>query len=267
MELNRRASNLDQDQVRAGFAHFVSCRDDATLQIAVESLGDFPDGLGRDVLIAGPPKCGKTSMLFHCASKYAENGMHVIMLLRRAKVESHPPCLPPLSIMDDECYNRVHIKYVNHLDNLRKFLSCAHLCKVNASAILLDDLSSYICDDLQESRMRSYESCLARVLAELKEAANAIARRNGSPCGLVVTDRGNDEGPSHRYVYERWLPLVLCSSPQGNGCYNLSQIARQEVQTHHGAVQYRIDDERFALERILAAPSRTTTTKGCWTAG
>lgn len=262
-EANRVPARREEGAARLRFSHFASCRDDVAVQSAVDALDAFPDGLGQHVLVVGPPGCGKTSMLFHCARTLAEQGLDVLLLLVRRRLESRPPHLPPGALPSDTCYARVHIKYVEQGSELRSFLACAHLCEVPASAILVDDLSWHVDNDTQQAigPPRSRESRLARLLAELREGSEVFGSRTGRPCLLVATERGGEEGPTLRYIYERWLPLVLCAAPRGGSRHELFQLPRALGESHCASLRYLHLDEEFRLEKVLAAPVHETPSK------
>lgn len=262
-EAKQAHATREEDAARVRFSHLASCREDVALQSAVDALAPFPDGLGRHVLLVGPPGCGKTSMLFHCARSLAEAGQVVLLLLVRRRVEARPPHLPPGASPSDACYGLVHVKYVDGGRDLRSFLACAHLCEVHPSAVLVDDLSWHVENDVPSAigQARGRESRLTRLLAELREASEVFGSRAGRPCVLVATERGGEEGPPLRYIYERWFPLVLCATPRGGGRHDLFQLPRAHGESHCASLRYVHLDEEFRLERVLAAPARETPTK------
>eukprot|EP00894_Picocystis_sp_ML_P004106 jgi/Pico_ML_1/54623/g514.t1 len=262
-EAKQAHATREEDAARVRFSHLASCREDVALQSAVDALAPFPDGLGRHVLLVGPPGCGKTSMLFHCARSLAEAGQVVLLLLVRRRVEARPPHLPPGASPSDACYGLVHVKYVDGGRDLRSFLACAHLCEVHPSAVLVDDLSWHVENDVPSAigQARGRESRLTRLLAELREASEVFGSRAGRPCVLVATERGGEEGPPLRYIYERWFPLVLCATPRGGGRHDLFQLPRAHAQEERGRNRFDTYMEwnepevgwRTTLERVVPA--------------
>lgn len=65
-------------------------------------------------LISGPPRSGKTSVLFHLAHACAARGNAVLLLCRRARLELAPPLLPEGVPHTAPAWGRVAIKYLDN---------------------------------------------------------------------------------------------------------------------------------------------------------
>lgn len=153
-------------------------------------------------LLAGPSRCGKTSLLFHYAYNYAAaHGEAVYFVAQRHKLQNQLP-LPPLNMTQDaEVLKRIKMKYVEDDEKLCKFLASLQLLPRLPRLLVIDDVSSFV-GDKDPKR-------IARVMAFIKEAATYAATKSRHFV-LVTSDTVDVEASSRNLqLYQRWFDLIL----------------------------------------------------------
>ncbi|KAF8064657.1 Rnf14 [Scenedesmus sp. PABB004] len=239
--------------------HFVSA-DAPAARARLELLPALPLAVPR-LLLFGPQRTGKTTLLFQLAFRLAAagDGRAVALLADRARLDAAPPLLPAGVERGHAAFERVQLKYVSDLSGLRAYGACLHLLPEPPAAILVDELSGLLqASRLQDKRARDAELTKALAflidgLEQLQCGAAAHARRGGrggGGCGrcrarrapraarravrrarrgaavlLVVADTCGEEGPANLYLLQRWFPLMLSVTASGAGASRLMTLA------------------------------------------
>ena len=125
----------------------------------------------RNVLLSGPDRSGKTTLLFHLAYSLAAKGGSVVVLGSRDRLEAAPPALGPGRPASDPGWSRVHLKYVEDDLALLKYLSLLHLAPQPPNVILIDDFERLL--PAGDGGHRSRDAQLCRLLAV---AADSLVR-------------------------------------------------------------------------------------------
>ncbi|CAN6295632.1 unnamed protein product [Urochloa humidicola] len=95
-------------------------------------------------LLSGPPRCGKTSLLFQFAvNRAAESGRGVAFICSKGRMENNPPFLsqgvdPSVSLLQ-----RIQIKYTEDGDEIRKYFAAFHLLDNFPAADIVDDFADF----------------------------------------------------------------------------------------------------------------------------
>eukprot|EP00884_Botryococcus_braunii_P015612 jgi/Botrbrau1/2734/Bobra.0164s0014.1 len=214
------------DAFRFHLSQFISPGHHVPIKEALGRVPYFPDHLTA-CIIAGPARCGKTSILFHYALNMTASGKTVIIICIKDRMENTTLLLPEDT--SPALLERIQIKYISTGEELRRYAAAFHLLGEPPDALLLDDLSSYISDHDR----RGYEMEVVKTVALLSEAVrHAQEQRRGTPTMLVATELAAAEKPRSTYLTQRWFPLTL-TIRSINRSYLMQ--AQQNLAREHGA--------------------------------
>ncbi|KAL6883227.1 hypothetical protein ACP4OV_010641 [Aristida adscensionis] len=143
---------------------------------------------------------GKTSLLFQFAvNRAAESGRGVVFICSKGRLESNPPFLsqgvdPSMSV-----FQRIHIKYVQDSEEIRKYFAAFHLLDNFPAAVIVDDFADFFSERSCQQRYgntRARDLALVRILALCQ---NAIAHANAKLgaaglCNLLLSDVHQGDG-------------------------------------------------------------------------
>jgi hypothetical protein len=205
-------------------------------------------------VLAGPPGCGKTTLLFTYAVNAAARGLRVTFLTLREAVETSPPLLSPASAPAGALH-AVDMKYLRGEDDLVRWCASSHLLATPPHCVLVDGLTALLDRDVREGARThggnmAREVRLARCLALLVDATQhatarlARAAEAGSStvktCQLLIGDRSGDggEAPPMWFVWRRWTPLALiCRTARAHAD---STGGQQEPGFHGSGTAYQL---------------------------
>lgn len=180
-----------------------------------EGVVEAESMLDEFVLLAGPPGCGKTSLLFQYAANICQLGLHAIFICFEARMKERCPlaqieargaCKDKLSPRKlDPSLERLHLKYIveNEQDMqheatnmLIEYLGQLHRLPMQPHLIVLDDLSTLNCNAhslacilglLENARLHA-----SRVHKWTSEASKADHMQPGvpfyQPCRVIAAD-------------------------------------------------------------------------------
>ncbi|KAJ8773532.1 hypothetical protein K2173_005778 [Erythroxylum novogranatense] len=95
------------------------------------------------VLLSGPPSSGKTSLLFQFAYNAAAAGGDVVFICNRDKLESKPPFLSQEILPSSDTFTRIHMKYVDNEEGIKKYFAAFHLHDTYPLAVVIDDFGDF----------------------------------------------------------------------------------------------------------------------------
>eukprot|EP00877_Chromochloris_zofingiensis_P009595 jgi/Chrzof1/488/Cz01g17180.t1 len=151
---------------------------------------------------------GKTSLLFNYCYKAAARGVRVALLCRRSKLEQTPPLLPGGVQRKDAAFKHIGLKYIEDIQDLKRYGACLHLLPDPPGVIVIDGLSD-IADASRIEDRRSRDTEITKAVAYIVDALEAIKTRSGVDCQLIVSDLSTEDGPKSLYLLQRWIPLVI----------------------------------------------------------
>lgn len=171
-------------------------------------------GVPSCTLLSGPPRSGKTSLLFqfaYNASAHSESST-VVFICKRQNVERKPPILSEDVDATSEVFERVHMKYVDGDDDVRKYFAAFHLHDTIPRAVIIDDFFDLF-DDWKCKKLygqaRGREISIIRTLALCRDAIDYAYKTLGVECKLLISDTHVIQGPRLLYIYQRWLSTIL----------------------------------------------------------
>lgn len=172
-----------------------------------ESIRSLPALHSNCALLIGPERSGKTSLLFHVAYSLASQGLRIVIVTSRTKLDIGQPLLPEGVSEKDLYWKNVDMKYIENGSDLIKYASLLHVAQPPPHAILIDNLSYY--NETLTGPKSQRDMRLCHLLATLKDAIDYISRVHSS--FLVVADSSQtpEFGHSPLFMCQRWLPLVL----------------------------------------------------------
>eukprot|EP00249_Psilotum_nudum_P015957 c25594_g1_i8 orf=51-506(+) len=95
-------------------------------------------------LLSGPPNSGKTSLLLQFAYNCAlDESSTVVFICKRHSLERKPPLLPQEVDASSEVFERIHMKYVDDDEGIRKFFAAFHMHPKFPRAVIIDDLCEF----------------------------------------------------------------------------------------------------------------------------
>lgn len=173
-------------------------------------------------LLSGPPRSGKTSLLFQLAYNICSQSESstVVFICKRQNVERKPPVLSQDVDAGSEVFERVHMKYVDGDEDVRKYFAAFHLHDTIPRAVIIDDFFDLF-DDWQCKKLygqaRGREIGIVRTLALCKDAVDYACKTAGVECKLLISDTHVNQGPRLLYIYQRWLTTILTIEPLDDG--------------------------------------------------
>jgi hypothetical protein len=232
----------------------------------VASLRRAPP-LAAPLLLAGPPRSGKTSLLFQLARSLAERGgAPVVVLGARRTLEAAPPLLAAGGAAGDAAWARVGVRFVDDGAALLRYAALLHLAEEPPGALLVDDLSGLLAagagagasaaGDGGPGGARARDAALCRALAALRDAAEHAGARAGRPVALVVAEAsaGPGDPPRTPWLLRRWLPVALAAAPAPGapGRFRLGALGGGGGMTGWAA-EYSLGAGGLTLEGVVAA--------------
>ncbi|CAN6293309.1 unnamed protein product [Urochloa humidicola] len=209
------------------------------------------------ILLSGPPRCGKTSLLFQFAvNRAAESGRGVVFICSKGRMENNPPFLsqgidPSMSLLQ-----RIQIKYAEDGDEIRKYFAAFHLLDNFPAAVIVDDFPDFFSE---RSCQQRYGTTRARDLAMVRMLAlchNAIGHANAKlgslgSCNLLLSDVLQGDTPRSLFIYIRWINSIYTIRADGTGSYILQNIASSESETMKARkAKYSVALQYLVLEQI-----------------
>ncbi|KAI5080562.1 hypothetical protein GOP47_0003745 [Adiantum capillus-veneris] len=187
-----------------------------------EQTGAGITSLPSCTLLSGPPRSGKTSLLFQLAyNTCAESeSSTVVFICKRQNVERKPPVLSQDVDAGSELFERVHMKYVDSEEEVRKYFAAFHLHDITPRVVIIDDFFDLF-DDWKCKKFygqtRGREIGIVRTLALCRDAIDYACKTAGVECKLLLSDTHVSQGPRLLYIYQRWLPTILTIEPLDSG--------------------------------------------------
>ncbi|KAI8527835.1 hypothetical protein RHMOL_Rhmol12G0104900 [Rhododendron molle] len=134
------------------------------------------------LLLSGPPSSGKTSLLFQFAFNSALESDsikgNVVFICNRRRLESKPPFLPQDIDPSNDIFERVHMKYVDNDEGIKKYFAAFHLHDNFPCTVVIDNFG----DLFDESEK--------------------------GPCNLLLSDTHHGDSPRLLFIYKRWISSV-----------------------------------------------------------
>lgn len=185
-------------------------------------------------LLVGPPRSGKTSILFQYAHSVVEATLEaeVLFICNKEKMESACPLMSLGLDTSSEALERIHMSYVSNGGELRMFCSSLQILNLAPRLLIVDDFTSFFRDGSHsEFRDRAKEPAMIRTLALLFDAAkhinNKLKDQKGT-CRLLVSDLyGSPDTPRIPFFFKKWLPRVLRVEGCENGMYQVNLDQRR----------------------------------------
>lgn len=164
-------------------------------------------------LLSGPPRSGKTSLLLQFAYNCAwSESTTAVFICKRQNVERKPPILSEDVDASSEVFERVHMKYVDGDDDIRKYFAAFHLHDTIPRVVIIDDFfelfDDWKCKKLY-GQLRGREIGIIRTLALCRDAIDHATKTCGAECKLLISDTHANQGPRLLYIYQRWLSTIL----------------------------------------------------------
>ena len=246
-----------REEPQLALRQFLSARTEER-QRQLEELPAPPAGLGPRCAVCGPPRSGKTSLLFHYALRVAEAGETVLFVAARDKITRQPPLLPAGVSIEDARLERIKMKYLATRRDLLTVLSGIHMLEEAPGAIVIDDLHAYLGEGGGGEGGRK---ALVQLLGYLHEASEFLSSKaERGACKVVLSYLRGGEAMQTFFTIQRWIPLIYRVEPDG-GCYRLEVHANDETKEHliAGAqVQYLIGDESLEVVQAYWARRRSS---------
>ena len=202
------------------------------------------------VLLSGPPRCGKTTLLFHAGLNAVARGGRAVYICRRAAIETSPPLLSP-DRAPPGSLDRLDMRYLRDDLELCRYAAGIHLMREPPVAVIVDDLTALV--DARQSGFpdrRAREHAHTKVLGLLADAARqtserlrvaaeqaaggagaAAAAASAPRCRLLVSSRSGDGGepPPLLFITHRYLPLTLSCRSRSDGGFIMSKLPGESL--------------------------------------
>ncbi|KAJ3178380.1 hypothetical protein HK101_010140 [Irineochytrium annulatum] len=194
-------------------SHFFT--DDALARL-LNQCGDLSGG---SLLLLGPPRSGRTSLLMQYAlaqaERFGKTGLVILATPSKEKLSAERPCLQRLSNPPSvHLLRRIHLRYFSSAAAFRRFLGSLPTTEPDAGGtpyppccILVDDFMS-----LFSPEEKNYES-VNITISKLRETVIRLRRNAGmSPscfCHFVLVERTPDMIPSYPSIHPKNPPLAL----------------------------------------------------------
>ncbi|KAI8527834.1 hypothetical protein RHMOL_Rhmol12G0104900 [Rhododendron molle] len=209
------------------------------------------------LLLSGPPSSGKTSLLFQFAFNSALESDsikgNVVFICNRRRLESKPPFLPQDIDPSNDIFERVHMKYVDNDEGIKKYFAAFHLHDNFPCTVVIDNFG-----DLFDERncQERYNNARGRDLAMVRTLAlchSAITHANEKgPCNLLLSDTHHGDSPRLLFIYKRWISSVYTIKGDGSGSFLLKNniSSRSSLSERTRTAKYSIALQYLVLEVI-----------------
>ncbi|XP_057840688.2 uncharacterized protein LOC131050508 isoform X2 [Cryptomeria japonica] len=173
------------------------------------------DKKNQRILLSGPSHSGKTSLLLQFAYNCArETSATVVFLCKRNNFEKNPPFLPQDVDPSSEIFERVHIKYIEDDEGIRKYFAAFHMHSNFPRAVILDDFCEFFDEGKCREKYGQARGCDVAMVRTLALCCDAINHANDKlpsteSCKLLISDSHIGDTPRLLYIYQRWLPCIL----------------------------------------------------------
>ncbi|PIA26105.1 hypothetical protein AQUCO_10000041v1 [Aquilegia coerulea] len=170
------------------------------------------------MLLAGPPSCGKTSLLFQFAFNTAldntNNNNKVVFICNRSKLENKPPYFSKSIDPSSDVFQRIEMKYVEDDQGIKKYFAAFHLLKTFPAAVIVDDFGDFFDDSNCQAKynnQRGRDLAIVRTLALCRNAITHANERMESrpPCKLLLSDTQHGDTPRLLFIYKRWVHSIF----------------------------------------------------------
>ncbi|KAK9108602.1 hypothetical protein Syun_024613 [Stephania yunnanensis] len=130
------------------------------------------------ILLSGPRSCGKTSLLFQFAlnsvleMSSSGNG-YVVFICSRSRLENNPPYLSQGVDPSSDVFERIHMKYVDDDEGMKKYFAAFHLHEMSPKAVIVDDFGDFFDDSKCQEKYnspRGRDLAMVRTLALCRDA-------------------------------------------------------------------------------------------------
>ncbi|XP_052205833.1 uncharacterized protein LOC127810402 isoform X2 [Diospyros lotus] len=206
------------------------------------------------LLLSGPPSSGKTSLLFQLAFNAASMSGEgeVVFICNRRRLEANPPFLSQGIDPSSDTFHRIHIKYVEDDEAIKKYFSAFHLHDKIPHTVIVDDFGDLFddrCVERYKNNPRGRDMAMVRTLALCH---NAILHANKTmPCQLVLGDTHHGDGDSPRllFIYRRWISsfYTIIKGDDGSSSfllkknsYSRTALPRRTTAKYSIALQYLV---------------------------
>ncbi|KAK9120221.1 hypothetical protein Scep_018314 [Stephania cephalantha] len=184
------------------------------------------------ILLSGPRSCGKTSLLFQFAlnsvleMSSSSNG-YVVFICSRSRLENNPPYLSQGVDPSSDVFERIHMKYVDDDEGMKKYFAAFHLHEMSPKAVIVDDFGDFFddskCQEIYNSP-RGRDLAMVRTLALCRDAIMHANEKldSGNSCKLLISDTYQGDTPRSLFIYKRWASSIFTIKGNGQESYLLS---------------------------------------------
>ncbi|KAJ3682408.1 hypothetical protein LUZ60_014981 [Juncus effusus] len=211
------------------------------------------------ILLSGPPCCGKTSLLFQFAMNRAlESSSELVFICNKRKLETKPPFLSQAIDPSSDVLERIHIKYVEDYEGIKKYFAAFHLHEIFPSLVIIDDFGDFFSD---MNCQQKYGNSRGRDLAMVRTLAlchDAISHANGKlepnkSCSVLFSDLNQGDTPRLLFIYKRWIKCFFTIQSDGLGSYIVKKnsIISESYKERMRSAKYSIALQYLVLEEII----------------
>ncbi|XP_031114678.1 uncharacterized protein LOC116018814 isoform X2 [Ipomoea triloba] len=148
------------------------------------------------ILLSGPPSSGKTSLLFQYALNSAlEFNGAVVFICSRHKLDTKPPFLSQGIDPSSDIFQRIHIKYIDDDEGIKRYFAAFHIHHVNPVSVIIDDFADFFDERNCQQRYnnaRGRDLAMVRTLALCRNAVDSA--KESRPCQLLLSDTHQGDG-------------------------------------------------------------------------
>ncbi|KAK9117701.1 hypothetical protein Sjap_016648 [Stephania japonica] len=189
------------------------------------------------LLLSGPRSCGKTSLLFQFALnsvlESSSSNAYVVFICNRTRLENNPPFLSQGVDPSSDVFERIHMKYVEDDEGLKKYFAAFHLHEISPTAVIVDDFGDFFDDSKCQAKYNSQRGRDLAMVRTLALCQDAIMHANekldsGNSCKLLISDTYLGDTPRSLFIYKRWASSIFTTKGNGEGSYLLSSSSSSE---------------------------------------
>nr|GME09165.1 putative P-loop containing nucleoside triphosphate hydrolase [Ipomoea batatas] len=177
------------------------------------------------ILLSGPPSSGKTSLLFQYALNSAlEFNGAVVFICSRHKLDTKPPFLSQGIDPSSDIFQRIHIKYIDDDEGIKRYFAAFHIHHVNPVSVIIDDFTDFFDERNCQQRYnnaRGRDLAMVRTLALCRNAVDSA--KESRPCQLLLSDTHQGDSPRWLYIYKRWVSSIYTIRGDGFGSFLLTK--------------------------------------------